>query len=96
MANPLAKQVLNHLAQKAGERGASPASQNEVTPAAQAPVKLNPDQEKHLVDLIQLRQTLYPGKERETAQSSSHRGMHAQADKGRMVSLSELAGKGGR
>ncbi|MEN1759026.1 hypothetical protein [Anoxynatronum sibiricum] len=96
MANPLARQVLNHMAQKAGETGAAHAAPGGTPTLPQAPVQLNPHEEKLMMDLIHLRQTLYPGKKMQASQSRREEPMNDRVSGQKMVSLSELAGKNSR
>lgn len=90
MANQLAQQMLKNLAEKAGQR-----DQQKETSGKQTITLINvkPQEERTLIDLIHLRNTLYPSKPVATSSRKDqlHTPQGEPSDK--MISLSELACK---
>lgn len=88
MANPLAKQMLDNLARKAGQQVGM--TNESVEKPLKTKVHLNAEEERLIVDLIHLRNTLYPSKKTNVA---SKKTIHQQSPQQGMISLSDLAKK---
>jgi hypothetical protein len=87
VANPLARQMLNNLARKAGQE--IPAEGNRTADSSAATVRLDKSEEQLLVDLIHLRQKLNP----EKTPVKSDSGLSSESSRHGMLSLAELAAK---
>jgi len=90
MANHLAKQMLANLAEKAGQnvgKEQNMVKQKEIT------VNVNTREEQTLIDLIHLRNNLYPDKPLVTSKKVEHKNALVSDLAGKMISLSELAQK---
>ena len=87
MANPLARQMLNNLARKAGQEIPAEGCRTEDSPAET--VRLDTPEEQLLVDLIHRRQKLNPEKPPEKSESD----LSSQTSQHGMLSLAELAAK---
>ncbi len=85
MANPLAKQMLNNLARKAGQT--ADARNHASVKTSQGHLNLDQKEERTLVDLIHLRQKLFP----ETDRKDRDAPPDLQQPRQGMISLSELA-----
>ncbi len=86
MANPLAKQMLNNLAQKAGNlRSEKTHTNSSINIAAH----LSQHEEQTLIDLIHLRSKLYPDKPLAKAGERAY----TETNSSGMISLAELAAK---
>ena len=88
MAKKLAQQMLKNLAEKAGQNvGQQYKTVNE------SPVNINPREEQTLIDLIHLRNNLYPDKSSVPSNNVQGKNRPVGDSTGRMISLSELAHK---
>jgi len=88
VANPLAKQMLDNLARKAGQHVQM--TDEPVEKPLKTKVQLNAQEEKLIVDLIHLRNTLYPSKKTNVPIKKT---IHQQSPQQGMISLSDLAKK---
>ncbi len=89
MANQLAQQMLKNLAEKAGQH----VGQEYKTVNDESPVNVNPQEEQTLIDLIHLRNNLYPDKSLVKSKKVEHKNTPVSDSTDRMISLSELAHK---
>lgn len=90
MANQLAQQMLKNLAEKAGQ---SDTQNQTLGKQTMTTMNIKPQEERMLIDLIHLRNTLYPGKP--VASSNKQDQLYSPLGKSsdNMISLSELACK---
>lgn len=90
MANQLAQQMLKNLAEKAGQSDNQKPTSGKKTITT---MNMKPQEEQMLIDLIHLRNTLYPSKP--VALSKGQDQLHSpRGEPGdKMISLSELACK---
>lgn len=88
MANQLAQQMLKNLAEKAGQ---NVDQEHNTVNHVKTPVNVNPQEEKMLIDLIHLRNNLYPDKPLVTSTKVECKNTSVSDSTGRMISLSELA-----
>ncbi|MDW7672477.1 MAG: hypothetical protein SCK57_01905 [Bacillota bacterium] len=87
MANPLARQMLNNLARKAGQE--IPEDRSRAASSPKVAVRLETPEEQLLVDLIYRRQKLHS----EEARVDIDSGLSSQPSQHGMLSLAELAAK---
>ena len=90
MANQLAKQMLNNLAEKAGQ---NIGQEHKTVNQNKSRVNVNQQEEQMLIELIHLRNKLYPDKPLVTENAAKHNHDAVSDSTYKMVSLSELAGK---
>lgn len=90
MANHLAKQMLANLAEKAGQ---NVGKEHKMVKQKETTVNVNTREEQILMDLIHLRNNLYPDKPLVTSKKVEHKNALASDSTGKMISLSELAQK---
>ena len=90
MANQLAQQMLKNLAEKAGQSDSQKRSSGKQTITS---MNMKPQEEQMLIDLIHLRNTLYPSKPVASSKRQDQLYSPPGESGDKMISLSELACK---